>query len=78
MVRTGQFELEGFKHTGGLVDIQVATFLENNVPHCKVELCGLAIAFQGTVLSEPTYDQLMSALEMVQGGGSVSSDKAAR
>lgn len=73
--RTGIFELDGFKHTGDIVDIQVATYLNKNVPHCKVELCGLAIAFQGAELEEPSYDKIVNGLAMLRGEQDAGTDK---
>jgi hypothetical protein len=66
--RTGEFELDGFKYTNGLVDMSVVTSVLGNVPHCKVDLCGLDLRLQGMELIEPTYQKIVDALSMVRGG----------
>lgn len=66
---TGRMEMDGFKHTGGLADIVVYTYLLDNVPWCKVLLCGLDLRLQGMELKEPTWDSIMDVLKMLRGEG---------
>lgn len=63
---TGRMIMDGYKHTIGLCDIAVTTFLRDNVPFCRIDFCGLDLRAQGMELKEPTWDKIMDIVEKLR------------
>src|SRR4030042_2593793 len=57
-METGVMIMDGYKHTIGLCDVAVATYLRGNVPFCRIDFCGWDLRAQEMEMEEPTWDKI--------------------
>ena len=66
-VPTGNYKLDGYKHTKGMVDILVEMRRERKkLPECYVSDSGEGIVLEEMTIKTPTYDKLMSIIEQAR------------
>lgn len=56
---TDEKELDGFKWTGSLIDVEIWTSVVDGKPIGTCTLSGLALQMVGMAIQEPTYDKIM-------------------
>lgn len=55
---TGEYEADGFKHTGDFVDIVLQTGKNDNKPLFTIKDCGLTMRAEGLQIPEPTWEKV--------------------
>ena len=72
---TGKMIMDGYKHTDGLCDVEVWTYVsdesgnenaQGNVPWCRISLCGLDLRAQGMRIKEPTWGKIFEVIEKLR------------
>lgn len=70
-INTGKIQLDGFKHTEGLVDLVIATSSRNSGSgkefYGKITTSGIDAKLEGMEFKDPTYQGIMDALQMIRG-----------